>query len=196
MLKYIKSALLAAICFGVVLLGILISWLWHERETLLGYKEAYHITKNTKPVLWATTNTSVSNVVNHAAMKAILKESEAIKNSLANLNIKVRQVNSYITAQSNFGYSYVAKGQNLVYNGDTLKTLAHKDAFQNLKVSYNPRSDSISITDSLFVDLVVINHHHRKKFLGIGLGKKITETTITSNNPHLKIGKIETLQVK
>jgi len=185
--------------YGVlaILFAILIAfgiWLVKDRERLKGYESAFKVQsvalENANK--FVQTHTSLSAAMNASTLKEILRENARISQELKTLGIRAGQVSTYS--------SYVIKQgkalEGIATDLDSLKVLKVSNEFGKTEVTYNPKNDSITVKDSTFANFSVIFHSHRKKFLGIGLGKRIFETTITSNNPSIVIGNVQSYQAK
>jgi len=181
-----------AILFAI-LVGFAI-WLVKDRERLKGYESAFKVQsvalENANK--FVQTHTSLSATMNASTLKEILKENERISQELKTIGIRAGQVSAYSAYAIKQGKALEGIATDL----DSLKVLKVSNEFGKTEVTYNPKNDSITISDSTFANFSVIFHSHRKKFLGIGLGKRIFETTITSNNPNIVIGNVQSYQSK
>lgn len=130
--------------------------------------------------------------MNASTLKEILRENERISKELKTLGIRASQVSAY----SSYAIKQGKALEGIATDLDSLKVLKVSNEFSKTEVTYNPKNDSIALSDSTFANFSVIFHSHRKKFLGIGLGKRIFETTITSNNPNIVIGNVQSYQAK
>lgn len=181
-----------AILFAI-LVGFAI-WMVKDRQRLKGYEQAYKVQsvalENANK--FVQTHTSLSATMNASTLKEILQENARISKELKTLGIRAAQVSTYS--------AYVIKQgkalEGIATDLDSLKVLKVSNEFSKTEVTYNPKNDSITVKDSTFANFSVIFHSHRKKVLGIGLGKRIFETTITSNNPSIVIGNVQSYQAK
>lgn len=185
--------------YGVlaILFAILVAfgiWLVKDRERLKGYESAFKVQsvalENANKFI--QTHTSLSAAMNASTLKEILRENARISKELKTLGIRAGQVSAYSAYAIKQGKALEGIATDL----DSLKVLKVSNEFGKTEVTYNPKNDSITVKDSTFANFSVIFHSHRKKFLGIGLGKRIFETTITSNNPSIVIGNVQSYQAK
>ncbi len=181
-----------AILFAI-LVGFAI-WLVKDRERLKGYEQAYNVQSAAleNATKFVQTHTSLSATMNASTLKEILRENERISKELKTLGIRASQVSAY----SSYAIKQGKALEGIATDLDSLKVLKVSNEFSKTEVTYNPKNDSIALSDSTFANFSVIFHSHRKKFLGIGLGKRIFETTITSNNPNIVIGNVQSYQAK
>jgi len=181
-----------AILFAI-LVGFAI-WMVKDRQRLKGYEQAYKVQsvalENANK--FVQTHTSLSAAMNASTLKEILRENARISKELKTLGIRAGQVSAYSAYAIKQGKALEGIATDL----DSLKVLKVSNEFGKTEVTYNPKNDSITVKDSTFANFSVIFHSHRKKFLGIGLGKRIFETTITSNNPSIVIGNVQSYQAK
>jgi len=181
-------AILVAILVGFAI------WMVKDRQRLKGYEQAYKVQsvalENANK--FVQTHTSLSAAMNASTLKEILRENARISKELKTLGIRAGQVSAYSAYAIKQGKALEGIATDL----DSLKVLKVSNEFGKTEVTYNPKNDSITISDSTFANFSVIFHSHRKKFLGIGLGKRIFETTITSNNPSIVIGNVQSYQAK
>ncbi len=181
-----------AILFAI-LVGFAI-WMVKDRQRLKGYEQAYKVQsvalENANK--FVQTHTSLSAAMNASTLKEILRENARISKELKTLGIRAGQVSAYSAYAIKQGKAFEGIATDL----DSLKVLKVSNEFGKTEVTYNPKNDSITVKDSTFANFSVIFHSHRKKFLGIGLGKRIFETTITSNNPSIVIGNVQSYQAK
>ena len=185
--------------YGVlaILFAILVAfgiWIVKDRERLKGYEQAYKVQSFAleNASKFVQTHTSLSAAMNASTLKEILRENARISKELKTLGIRAGQVSAYSAYTIKQGKALEGIATDL----DSLKVLKISNEFGKTEVTYNPKNDSITISDSTFANFSVIFHSHRKKFLGIGLGKRIFETTITSNNPNIVIGNVQSYQAK
>lgn len=181
----------------VILFAILVGfaiWLVKDRERLKGYEQAYNVQSAAleNATKFVQTHTSLSATMNASTLKEILRENERISKELKTLGIRASQVSAY----SSYAIKQGKALEGIATDLDSLKVLKVSNEFSKTEVTYNPKNDSIALSDSTFANFSVIFHSHRKKFLGIGLGKRIFETTITSNNPNIVIGNVQSYQAK
>lgn len=176
-----------------ILVGFAI-WLVKDRERLKGYEQAYNVQSAAleNATKFVQTHTSLSATMNASTLKEILRENERISKELKTLGIRASQVSAY----SSYAIKQGKALEGIATDLDSLKVLKVSNEFSKTEVTYNPKNDSIALSDSTFANFSVIFHSHRKKFLGIGLGKRIFETTITSNNPNIVIGNVQSYQAK
>lgn len=181
-----------AILFAI-LVGFAI-WLVKDRERLKGYEQAYNVQSAAleNATKFVQTHTSLSATMNASTLKEILRENERISKELKTPGIRASQVSAY----SSYAIKQGKALEGIATDLDSLKVLKVSNEFSKTEVTYNPKNDSIALSDSTFANFSVIFHSHRKKFLGIGLGKRIFETTITSNNPNIVIGNVQSYQAK
>lgn len=181
-----------AILFAI-LVGFAI-WLVKDRERLKGYEQAYNVQSAAleNATKFVQTHTSLSATMNASTLKEILRENERISKELKTLGIRASQVSAY----SSYAIKQGKALEGIATDLDSLKVLKVSNEFSKTEVTYNQKNDSIALSDSTFANFSVIFHSHRKKFLGIGLGKRIFETTITSNNPNIVIGNVQSYQAK
>ena len=181
-----------AILFAI-LVGFAI-WMVKDRQRLKGYEQAYKVQsvalENANK--FVQTHTSLSAAMNASTLKEILRENARISKELKTLGIRAGQVSAYSAYAIKQGKALEGIATDL----DSLKVLKVSNEFGKTEVTYNPKNDSITVKDSTFANFSVIFHSHRKKVLGIGLGKRIFETTITSNNPSIVIGNVQSYQAK
>jgi len=181
-----------AILFAI-LVGFAI-WMVKDRQRLKGYEQAYKVQsvalENANK--FVQTHTSLSAAMNASTLKEILRENARISKELKTLGIRAGQVSAYSAYAIKQGKALEGIATDL----DSLKVLKVSNEFGKTEVTYNPKNDSITVKDSTFANFSVIFHSHRKKFLGIGLGKRIFEATITSNNPSIVIGNVQSYQAK
>jgi len=181
-----------AILFAI-LVGFAI-WMVKDRQRLKGYEQAYKVQsvalENANK--FVQTHTSLSAAMNASTLKEILRENARISKELKTLGIRAGQVSAYSAYAIKQGKALEGIATDL----DSLKVLKVSNEFGKTEVTYNPKNDSITVKDSTFANFSVIFHSHRKKIIGIGLGKRIFETTITSNNPSLVIGNVQSYQAK
>lgn len=181
-----------AILFAI-LVGFAI-WMVKDRQRLKGYEQAYKVQsvalENANK--FVQTHTSLSAAMNASTLKEILRENARISKELKTLGIRAGHVSAYSAYAIKQGKALEGIATDL----DSLKVLKVSNEFGKTEVTYNPKNDSITVKDSTFANFSVIFHSHRKKFLGIGLGKRIFETTITSNNPSIVIGNVQSYQAK
>lgn len=181
-----------AILFAI-LVGFAI-WMVKDRQRLKGYESAFKVQsvalENANKFI--QTHTSLSAAMNASTLKEILRENARISQELKTLGIRAGQVSSYSAYAIKQGKALEGIATDL----DSLKVLKVSNEFSKTEVTYNPKNDSITVKDSTFANFSVIFHSHRKKVLGIGLGKRIFETTITSNNPSIVIGSVQSYQAK
>lgn len=188
-IRIVLYSILALIFIGLIGFGV---WLVKERERLMGYESAFKVqsTALENANKFVQTHTSLSAAMNQESLKEILKET--MSDELKALNIRAGQVSAY----SSFATKQGKILEGIATDLDSLKVLKVSNEFGKTEVTYNPKNDSITVKDSTFANFSVIFHSHRKKFLGIGLGKRIFETTITSNNPNIVIGRVQSYQIK
>lgn len=181
-------AILVAILVGFAI------WMVKDRQRLKGYEQAYKVQsvalENANK--FVQTHTSLSATMNASTLKEILRENARISKELKTLGIRAGQVSAYSAYAIKQGKALEGIATDL----DSLKVLKVSNEFGKTEVTYNLKNDSITVKDSTFANFSVIFHSHRKKFLGIGLGKRIFETTITSNNPSIVIGSVQSYQAK
>lgn len=181
-----------AILFAI-LVGFAI-WMVKDRQRLKGYEQAYKVQsvalENANK--FVQTHTSLSAAMNASTLKEILRENARISKELKTLGIRAGQVSAYSAYAIKQGKALEGIATDL----DSLKVLKVSNEFGKTEVTYNPKNDSITVKDSTFANFSVIFHSHRKKFLGIGLGKRIFELKITSNNPSIVIGNVQSYQAK
>lgn len=188
-IRIVLYSILVLIFIGLIGFGV---WLVKERERLMGYEAAFKVQsaafKNANE--FYKINTSLSAAMNQESLKEILKET--ISDELKSLNIRAGQVSAY----SSFSTKQGKILEGIAADLDSLKVLKVSNEFSKTEVIYNPKNDSITVKDSTFANFSVIFHSHRKKFLGIGLGKRIFETTITSTNKDIVIGNVQSYHIK
>lgn len=160
----------------------------------MGYESAFKVQSAAleNANKFVQTHTSLSAAMNASTLKEILKENAKISQELKTLGIRAGQVSAY----SSFATKQGKMLEGIATDLDSLKVLKVSNEFGKTEVTYDPKNDSITVKDSTFADFDVIFHSHRKKFLGIGLGKRIFETTITTPNKDVVIGNVRSYQAK
>jgi len=190
MKKYIYIAIWAL----ATSLALYVYWLHKERQRLLGFETAYKIQSKAldNSTKYSNVITSTTAALERRTMSDILAENKATREELKALNIRLNKVDSY----AHFSIKNGEKISGIASTIDSLKVFTKRNEFGFKEIIFNPKTDSIFVTDTSFSDFSIIFHHHRKKYLGIGLGRKIFETTIKSSNPNIIIGKVESFQTK
>lgn len=190
-IRIIIYSILVLIFIGLIGFGV---WLVKERDRLMGYESAFKVQSAALENAnnFVQTHTSLSAAMNASTLKEILKENAKISQELKTLGIRAGQVSAYLSFATKQGKMLEGIATDL----DSLKVLKVSNEFGKTEVTYDPKNDSITVKDSTFADFDVIFHSHRKKFLGIGLGKRIFETTITTPNKDVVIGNVRSYQAK
>jgi len=73
----------------------------------------------------------------------------------------------------------------------TGKSFKLSDEFRKLDIAIV--DNDISVHEEMTVPLSVVNYWERKRILGLKIGKKLYVTEATSQNPHVKIDKLNSI---
>ena len=137
-----------AILFAI-LVGFAI-WLVKDRERLKGYEQAYNVQSAAleNATKFVQTHTSLSATMNASTLKEILRENERISKELKTLGIRASQVSAY----SSYAIKQGKALEGIATDLDSLKVLKVSNEFSKTEVTYNPKNDSIALSDSTFAN--------------------------------------------
>lgn len=121
-----------------------------------------------------------------------LKQFDGLKKSLKNLENAVNtnlKITTKVEGKLNDSTFTVLNGKDTTYVlGKTFKL---EDNYRKLSIAIVDRN--ITVDETMIVPLSIVTYWERKKILWLKIGKKHYTTEATSENPHVKIDKIQAI---